>query len=171
MFLSKQEKAYRIRDSVWGALKQHRNVQSEKQKNAWLLNVYLLLRDLSLINSDWSLTRSGISLLQFGRSNKELYMKELTKCFLINANYIDILTMIQELNNQQSKFSNVGVLKKILENKIIKEKLATPKTNVERDLQDILRILKELDLITSWEKIDNGGRFNVNWRKIVPFLK
>jgi hypothetical protein len=169
--ISKQDRANHIRDSIWNVLKQHRDLQSEKQKDAWLLNTYLLLRDLGLINSDWGLTRTGVTLLQFGHSNKELYVKELTRCFLINANYIDILTLIQELNNKQSGFSNVRKFKKVLEKAIIKEKLATPQTNVERDLQDVLRILRELDLITGWEKIGLAGRFNVNWKKIVPFLK
>jgi hypothetical protein len=68
----------------------------------------LLLRDLQLINpNDYSLTSDGIRLLQLGElHDKQPFMNELAKLFLINANYLDIVTIIQSLNDKYSGFSS-----------------------------------------------------------------
>jgi hypothetical protein len=163
----------RIKDSIWKTLCKMRELKSERQKTGWLLNVKLLLRDLGLINEDMSLTKNGLTLLQLGASkNKDLYIKELTRCFLVNANYIDILSLIQELNNKYNAFISVGKFKELLAKKIIEEKLATENTNVMRDLQDILRILRDLGVITEWSTVGHlGGRFNINLKKVSQFLK
>jgi hypothetical protein len=169
--ITRQDRGNHVRDAIWATLKRHRDLRSEKQKSAWLLNTHLLLRDLGLINSDWTLTRGGVALLQFGRSSKNMYGKELTRCFLVSANYIDILTLIQELNNKHVGFRSVDAFKEALKGAILREKLATEQTNIRRDLQDILRILRELNLITDWEKVGLVGRHNVNWKTIIPLLK
>ncbi len=157
---------------IWKTICKLRNIKSMKQRNAWILNVKLLLRDLGLVNYDLSLTEKGFYLLQVGRSrNKKLYLSELTRCFLINANYLELLALIQRLNDIYTAFSTVKKFKMLLAKEILKEKLATTQTNIMRDLQDIPRILKELGLINDWQKHGFGYRYTINWDKITKLLK
>jgi len=156
------------KNKIWSTICRIRKIKSQRQKNAWILNIKLLLRDLGLTNYDLSLTDKGFFLLQLGRlKNKKPYLTELTKCFLFNANYISLLALMQKLNDEYGSFSTIDHFKNLLKNGIIKEKLATPQTNVIRDLQDILRILKELELIGKWSKY----KYTINWHKIVELLK
>lgn len=166
-----EEKKDRIRDTIWKTLNKMRDLRSKKQKTGWIINTQLLLRDLGLIDISWRLTKEGLSLLQLGHDDVRAFQNELTKCFLLRANYLDILGLIQELNDRRGGFVSVAKFKEELAKAMIKDKLATPQTNVLRDLQDILRILKELGLIGEWEKFGLGGRFSVRWKRVTPFLR
>jgi len=159
----------KIEDAMWQQVCRMRNIQSLTQKSSWVLNMRLLLRDLQLINpQDYSLTEDGFRLLQLGDlSDKQPYMNELARCFLINANFIDIVTLIQTLNDQYFGFSSVSQFKGLLVKNIYNEKLATKGTNVLRDLQDIPRILRDLNIITDWMKIGLVNRYVINWKYVL----
>lgn len=143
-----------IEDSIWKEVLNLRNIRSKRQKASWILNIKLLLRDLQLVNiDDYSLTEDGFRLLQLGNQpNKEPYLKELARCFLINANYIDIVTLIQSINDKHTGFTSIQEFKECLAKAMVNEKLATEKTNLMRDLQDIPRILRDLNIIGEWGK-------------------
>jgi len=162
----------KIEDAMWREVLRMREIQSQRQRNAWILNMKLLLRDLQLVNlDDYSLTEDGSRLLQLGNlSNKEPYMNELAQCFLINANFLDILTIIQNLNDEHIGFSSVSEFKERLVKKMIDEKLATEKTNVMRDLQDIPRILKDLNLLSDWKQYGLAYRYSINWKNVLSII-
>jgi len=159
----------KIEDVMWQQVCRMRNIQSQTQKSSWILNMRLLLRDLQLINpQDYSLTEDGFRLLQLGDlSDKQPYMNELARCFLINANFVDIVTLIQTLNDQYSGFSSVSQFKELLVKKIYDEKLATKGTNVMRDLQDIPRILRDLNIISDWMRMGLVNRYVINWKYVL----
>lgn len=159
----------KIEDVMWQQVCKMRNIQSQTQKSAWVLNMRLLLRDLQLINpQDYSLTEDGFRLLQLGDlSDKQPYMNELARSFLINANFLDIVTLIQTLNDKYSGFSSVSEFKELLVKEIYNEKLATKGTNVMRDLQDIPRILRDLDIISDWMRMGLVNRYIINWKYIL----
>lgn len=163
----------KIEDVMWQQVCKMREIKSQKQKGSWIINMKLLLRDLQLVNlQDYSLTEDGFRLLQLGDlSDKQPYMSELARCFLINANFLDIVTLIQTLNDQYSGFSSVSEFKGLLIKKIYEEKLATKGTNVMRDLQDIPRILRELNIISSWIKIGLVKRYTINWKYILSVTR
>jgi len=162
-----------VEAAIWQEVLRLRNIKSKKQKNSWILNIKLLLRDLQLINpSDYSLTEDGFRLLQLGNlPDRRAYLDELTRCFLLNANYIDIVTLIQEINDEYRGFNNIQEFKKVLSERILKKKLATKNTNVMRDLQDILRILRELGILSDWRKFGLGfGQYSVNWKRTLTLI-
>jgi len=161
-----------VKDVIWQQICRLRQIRSQRQKNSFLLNIQLLLRDLQIINpEDFSLTSDGIRLLQLGeRRNKQPYMNALARCFLINANYLDIVTIIQSLNDRHSGFTSVSNFKTYLTNEIIRQKLATPSTNVLRDLQDIPRILRDLNIISDWQQVGLVNRHVVNWKYILSVI-
>lgn len=167
--------AQEIKDAVWREVKNLRQgIQSERQKNSWILNIRLLLRDLQLINpEDYSLTDEGFRLLQLGQiPYSQPYMDELARCFLLNANYIDILTLIQELNDTYTSFSSVSEFKNLLTRRILEEKLATEETDIERDLSDIPRILRDLNIMSEWKRYGlAGGKYTINWRYVTAILR
>lgn len=162
----------KIEEAMWQQVCQMREIRSQTQRSAWILNIRLLLRDLQLINpQDYSLTEDGFKLLQLGDlSDKQPYMNELTRCFLINANFIDIVTLIQTLNDQYSGFDSVSQFKELLAKKIYEEKLATKETNVMRDLQDIPRILRDLNIISDWTRVGLVNRYIINWKYILSVI-
>jgi hypothetical protein len=149
-----------------------REIRSQTQKNSWILNISLLLRDLQLINSnDYSLTSDGIRLLQLGElRDKQPFMNELAKMFLVNANYLDIVTIIQSLNDKYSGFSSVVEFKNRLIEEILNQKLATSNTNVMRDLQDIPRILRDLDILSDWKQLGLAYRYVINWKYVLSVI-
>lgn len=163
----------RIENAIWREVLRAREIQSQRQRNAWILNIKLLLRDLQLVNlDDYSLTEDGFRLLQLGAlPDKKPYLDELARCFLLNANYIDILTIIQNLNDEHIGFNSVQDFKEKLSKKIIEEKLATEDTNVIRDLQDIPRILRDLDIISEWKKYGLNYRYNINWKRVLSLIR
>lgn len=162
-----------IEGAMWQQVMKMRDIRSQKQRNAWILNMKLLLRDLQAVNlNDYSLTDNGFRLLQLGDlPNKEPYLNELARCFLINANYLDILTVIQSLNDEYTGFSSTSHFKDHLTKKMIEEKLATEKTNVIRDLQDIPRILRDLNIMSDWKKLGLIYRYNINWKYVLSLIK
>lgn len=161
-----------IKEAMWQQVCRMRSIRSQRQKNGWILNISLLFRDLQLINTnDYSLTSDGIKLLQLGElQNKQPFMNELAKMFLINANYLDIVTLIQSLNDKYSGFSSVTEFKNHLVREIINHKLATPNTNVMRDLQDIPRILRELNILSKWRRVGLAHRYVVNWKYVLSVI-
>jgi hypothetical protein len=163
----------RIENAIWREVLRAREIRSQRQRNAWILNIKLLLRDLQLVNlDDYSLTEDGFRLLQLGAlPDKKPYLDELARCFLLNANYIDILTIIQNLNDEHIGFNSVQDFKEKLSKKIIEEKLATEGTNVIRDLQDIPRILRDLDIISEWKKYGFNYRYNINWKRVLSLIR
>jgi hypothetical protein len=160
-------------NAIWREILKTREIRSQRQRNAWILNIKLLLRDLQLLNlDDYSLTEDGFRLLQLGAlPDKKPYFDELARCFLLNANYIDILTIIQNLNDEHIGFNSVQDFKERLSKKIIEEKLATEGTNVIRDLQDIPRILRDLDIISEWKKYGFNYRYNINWKRVLSLIR
>jgi len=162
-----------IEEAMWKQVLKMRNIRSQKQRNAWVLNMKLLLRDLQLVNlNDYSLTEDGFRLLQLGDlPNKEPYLNELARCFLINANYLDIIAVIQSLNDEYTGFSSSSQFKDYLTKKMVGEKLATEKTNVMRDLQDIPRILRDLNMMSEWKKQGLIYRYNINWKYVLSLIK
>jgi len=60
--------------------------------------------------------------------------------------------------------------KKHLVDEIIKQKLATSKTNVIRDLQDIPRILRDLNILSDWTQIGLAYRYVVNWKYLLSLI-
>lgn len=163
----------KIENAIWREVLKLRKIQSQKQKNAWILNIKLLLRDLQLINlDDYSLTEDGFRLLQLGTlTDKKPYIDELTRCFLLNANYLDIITIIQKLNDEYIGFTTVQDFKEKLAEIIIEEKLATERTNVLRDLQDIPRILKDLNILSDWKKYGLNYRYNIDWKRVLTIIR
>ena len=163
----------KIENAIWREVLKLRKIRSQKQKNAWILNIKLLLRDLQLVNlDDYSLTEDGFRLLQLGTlPNKKPYIDELARCFLINANYLDIITLIQKLNDEHIGFTTVRDFKEKLAKTMVEEKLATKRTNVIRDLQDIPRILKDLKIISNWKKYGLNYRYNINWKRVLMLIK
>ena len=161
-----------VKDAMWEQVCRMRDIRSQKQKNAWILNISLLLRDLQLINpNDYSLTNDGIRLLQLGElRDKQPFINELAKLFLVNANYLDIVTIIQSLNDKHSGFSSVVEFKNRLIEEILNQKLATSNTNVMRDLQDIPRILRDLNVLSDWTQIGLAYRYVVNWKYVLSVI-
>lgn len=162
----------RIKDAMWQQVCRMRNIRSQRQKNSWILNMTLLLRDLQLINpNDYSLTEDGFRLLQLGElRDKQPFINELAKMFLINANYLDIVTIIQSLNDRYSGFDSVSQFKNLLVEEIINQKLATQATNVMRDLQDIPRILRDLNILSDWRSVGLAHRYIINWKYILSVI-
>ncbi|MBS7616186.1 hypothetical protein KEJ45_03180 [Candidatus Bathyarchaeota archaeon] len=163
----------KIEDAVWREVLKLRNIRSQRQKNSWILNIKLLLRDLQLVNlDDYSLTENGFRLLQLGTlPDEKPYIDELARCFLLNANYIDIITLIQRLNDEHVGFTSVQDFKEKLAKAMVEEKMATERTDVIRDLQDIPRILKDLNIITEWKKYGFNYRYNINWKRVLSLIK
>lgn len=161
-----------IKDAMWEQVCSMRNIQSQRQKNAWILNMSLLLRDLQVINpNDYSLTEDGFRILQLGElPDKQPFLNELARLFLINANYLDIVTIIQSLNDNYSGFDSVSQFKNLLSEEIINQKLATEGTNVIRDLQDIPRILRDLNILSTWKSIGLAHRYTINWRNVLSVI-
>ena len=161
-----------IKDAMWQQVCRMRNIRSQRQKNSWILNMTLLLRDLQVINpNDYSLTEDGFRLLQLGElRDKQPFLNELAKLFLINANYLDIVTIIQSLNDRHSGFTSVSQFKSLLVEDIINQKLATQGTNVMRDLQDIPRVLRDLNVLSSWKRIGLAHRYVVNWKYVLSVI-
>jgi len=167
-----QERIDSVRDKIWDGIKSIRDIGSEIQKNSQLLNIKLLFRDIGLITEDYFLTNDGTSLLKIGSTTlDEPYLNKLAKQFLINGNFIDILTIIQKLNDTYTGFQRVNEFLEKLESEIVKEKLATKKTNVIRDLQDIPRILRDLNLLSEWKKVGLVYRININWKKVLSIIR
>ena len=162
----------RIKDAMWQQVCRLRNIRSQRQKNSWILNMSLLLRDIQVINpNDYSLTEDGFRLLQLGElQDKRPYLNQLAKLFLTNANYLDIVTIIQGLNDRHSGFTSVSQFKNLLVQEIISQKLATEDTNVMRDLQDIPRILRDLDVLSNWRRIGLAHRYVVNWKYVLSVI-
>jgi hypothetical protein len=163
----------RIENAIWREVLRLRRIQSQRQRNAWILNIKLLLRDLQLVNlDDYSLTEDGFRLLQLGAlPDKKPYIDELAHCFLLNAKYLDIITIIQRLNDEQIGFTSMQDFKEKLAKVMVEEKLATEGTNVIRDLQDIPRILKDLDILSDWRRYGLNYRYNINWKKVLTLIK
>jgi len=161
-----------IKDAMWQQVCRMRNIRSQRQKNSWILNMSLLLRDLQVINpNDYSLTEDGFRLLQLGElQDKQPFLNQLAKLFLINANYLDIITIIQSLNDEYSGFTSVSQFKNLLIEEITNQKLATEGTNVMRDLQDIPRILRDLNVLTSWRRIGLAHRYVINWKYVLSVI-
>jgi len=161
-----------IKDAMWQQVCRMRNIRSQRQKNAWILNISLLLRDLQVINpNDYSLTEDGFRLLRLGElQDKRPFLNQLAKLFLINANYLDIVTIIQSLNDKYSGFTSVSQFKNLLAEEIINQKLATKETNVMRDLQDIPRILRDLNILSNWRRIGLAHRYVVNWKYVLSII-
>jgi len=162
-----------IEEAIWRRILEMRNIQSQRQRNAWILNIKLLLRDLQLVNlDDYSLTEYGFRLLQLGAlPDQKPYLDELARCFLLNANYLDIITLIQKLNDEHIGFSSVQDFKEKLAKAMIEEKMATERTDVIRDLQDIPRILKDLGILTDWKKYGLNYRYNINWKRVLSLIR
>jgi len=162
-----------IKDAMWQQVCRMRNIRSQTQKNSWILNMTLLLRDLQVINPhDYSLTEDGFRLRQLGElQDKQPFLNELAEMFLIDANYLDIVTIIQSLNDTHSGFTSVSQFKTLLVEEIINQKLATRGTNVMRDLQDIPRILRELNILNGWTRRGLVSRYTVNWKYVLSVIK
>jgi hypothetical protein len=161
-----------IKNAIWQQICRMRNIRSQRQRNSFILNTHLLLRDLQVINpDDYSLTSDGIKILQLGeRRDKQPFLNELARLFLINANYLDIVTIIQALNDRHSGFTSVSQFKNLLVQEIINQKLATPNTNVMRDLQDIPRILRDLNIISDWQQVGLASRHVINWKHVLSVI-
>lgn len=84
-----------IKDAMWQQVCRMRNIRSQRQKNSWILNMTLLLRDLQVINPhDYSLTEDDFRLRQLGElRDKQPFLNELAKMFLIDANYLNSLIL------------------------------------------------------------------------------
>lgn len=162
-----------IKDAMWQQVCRMRNIRSQRQKNSWILNMSLLLRDIRVINPhDYSLTEDGFRLQQLGElQDKQPFLNELAKLFLENANYLDIVTIIQSLNDRHSGFTSVSQFKNLLVEEIVNQKLATQGTNVMRDLQDIPRVLRDLNILSKWTRIGLARRYVVNWKYILSVIK
>jgi len=89
---------------------------------------------------------------------------------LVNANFLDILTIIQSLNDEHIGFSSVSEFKERLVKRMMEEKLATEQTNVMRDLQDIPRILKDLNLLSDWKQYGLAYRYSINWKNVLSII-
>lgn len=164
-----QEKVDNI---IWNEITKYRKWKSSKFSN--LTNIKLLLRDLKLFNfKENELLKNGIELIQIGdKNNKEMLLEFGRKLFLIDGNFIDIVAIIQELNEDEYSYNNIHTFKKALTDKIITEKLATETTNVNRDLQDILRILHNLDVLKHNKKRTLFNTpYSINWKSLIPFIK
>jgi len=161
-----------IKDAMWQQVCRMREIGSQKQKNSWILNMSLLLRDLQVINpNDYSLTEDGFRLLQLGElKDKQPFLNQLARLFLINANFLDIVTMIQGLNDEHSGFASTVQFKTLLSKEIVNQKLATKDTNVMRDLQDIPRILRDLNILSSWKKLGLTHRYTINWKHVLSVI-
>ena len=161
-----------IKDAMWQQVLRMRNIRSQRQKNSWILNISLLFRDLHVINpNDYSLTEEGFRFLRLGElQDKQPFLDELARLFLINCNYLDIVTIIQSLHDEYSGFASVTEFKNRLVGKIHNQKLATQGTDVMRDLQDIPRILRQLNILSKWTKIGLAYRYVVNWKYILSVI-
>jgi hypothetical protein len=40
-----------------------------------------------------------------------------------------------------------------------------------RDLQDIPRILRDLDIISEWKKYGFNYRYNINWKRVLSLIR
>ncbi len=161
-----------IDNVIWNGILKHRDWKSSKSSN--ILNIKLLLRDLKLFNfKENIILENGLEIIDIGNKNNEEMLKEYgRKLFLIDGNYIDIIALIQEINDEHTNWNDVNEFKEELSCRVVNEKLATEKTNVIRDLQDILRILMQLDVLHHSKK---NSLFNplfiINWKKLIPFIK
>lgn len=166
-------KVQQIKDAIWQRICKIREIHSEKQKKSWILNISLLLRDLQLVNpNDYSLTEDGFKLSQLGElRDKQPFLNKLAKMFLINANYLDIVTIIQNLNDKYNGFNTVDEFKKLLVKEMTDQKLATSQTNIMRDLQDIPRILIDLGILSNWQKIGLTNRYVLDLKYILSLIK
>jgi integrase len=163
-----------IKQKIWETIKRIRKgLKSQKQKMGWLINIQLFLRDLNLINiEDYTLKNNAEVLLEFDISKEEqrkLYLSELCKYLLLEGNYIDIVGLIQELNDTYDSFSNVNEFYEKLTKRIYEEKLATSRTDVKRDVKDIISILKKLGVLSELDK--KTKKYFVRWNKVLPFVK
>lgn len=159
----------KINQIIWSSLTKLRNWKSSKDSN--VLNTKLLLRDLGLFDfNSYQITPLGKELLTIELKEEEKLRNFFRKLFLIEGNYIDIVAIIQQLNEQYSFESIKNFKEKIVET-IRKEKMAGANTNIERDLNDIIRILKELEVLQFIKNPTNGKFFRINWNKILHFIK
>lgn len=137
------------------------------------MNIKLLLRDLKLFDiNSYQILPLGLELLSIEKNKTDNIQDFFRRLFLLEGNYIDIVGIIQELNDNYGNFQDKEMFKELLKEAIIAEKLATQDTDVKRDLQDILRIIKELEIFGKWKTSNTkGGMYLINWRKILPLVK
>lgn len=161
----------KVDDVIWNGLQKIRNWKSSPKSN--VLNTKLLLRDLKLFDfSMFQVTEIGKELLAMDVGDSEKLKAFFRKQFLIDGNYIDIIGIIQELNDEYDSFESTNFFVDLLSKKILQEKLATRRTNVKRDLRDIIRIFKELEIISSWKRFNNKkGKYFILWKNILNLIK
>jgi hypothetical protein len=94
-----------IEEAMWKQVLKIRNIKSQRQRNAWILNMKLLLRDLQLINlNDYSLTDEGFRLLQLGGAPKQrTILKRVSKMFFNKCQFF-------RNNYTNSKFLTMNTL-------------------------------------------------------------
>ena len=162
----------KIDNIIWNAIIKHRNWKSAKSSN--LLNIKLLIRDLKLFSFQQNeILQNGRELIEIGDKNDEELFKEYgRKLFLIDGNFIDIIAIIQEMNEEYQHWSDINSFKKELSGRIVSEKLASESTNVMRDLQDIPRIMIQLDVLHHHTKSSLFNQpYSINWKKLIPLIK
>jgi len=162
----------KLRNALWEKAIKLRKWKGSKSSH--LANISLLLRDLKLLNTeDYSLLENGEELIKSGDKQdlKSVNLK-VTKYFLLNGNFIDIIALMQELNDDYFSFLTIDDFKEKLVQKILAEKMATKKTDVPRDLRDVFSILHKLKLISEWPKGKVKRKaFSIYWKNIFPHVK
>ena len=162
----------KVDDVIWDEMQKHRKWKSSKNSN--VLNIKLLLRDLKLYDFQNNIiTENGFEVIKSGDLNMPSVLNELLlRLFLIEGNFIDIVAIIQDISEEYIDVNNLEVFKQVIAAEMIKEKLATDETNIERDLRDILYILKEFNILKeSKNKNLFGTRYYINWKPILPLIK
>lgn len=169
--LNKTRDREEIDNEIWGTITKIRNWMSSKKSN--LLNIKLLLRDLKLFDIySYQILPLGNELLSIEATNDTKLKEFFRKVFLIDGNYIDIVGLIQEINDCNEFFRDRRTFEERLKESMVAEKLAGKGTNIKSDLRDILRILKELEIIGPWKKVNSlGGKHPILWKNIIHLVK
>jgi len=148
--LSKQE----LENKIWNYLQRVRNIRTSRK--SWILNISLLLRDLNIVDSNFKLTKEGYDLSLY---DDNTFKNKIKSLFLNEGNYKSIVLIIDEERKKLKRNFRVNELKNRVAIRLVDEKLSRTRESAKRDLEDIFRILRDLEIL--------DDDYFVNWRNVI----
>lgn len=146
----------KIEQKIWDYLRKKRKIRTSK--NSWMLNIKLFLRDLNIVDNNFKLTRTGYDLLL--STEDEHSFKQKIKFLLLNeGNFKEIVLIIDEERKKLLTDFRVEELKELVAMRLEDEKLSRSQESAKRDLNDIFRILKDLEIL--------DRNYFINWKNVL----
>ncbi|MEO0224782.1 MAG: hypothetical protein ABIL76_06810 [candidate division WOR-3 bacterium] len=146
----------KIEQKIWNYLNKERNIKTSK--NSWILNIKLFLRDLNIIDNNFKLTRTGYDLF-LSIEDESNFKNRIKFLFLNEGNFKDIILIIDEQRKKLVEGFKVEKLRELVAERLENEKLSRSKESAKRDLNDIFRLLKDLEILDE--------NYFINWKNVI----